>query len=191
MADIAVLSTMAQQTFYDTFTATCTEADMQDFLEEYFNEPRLAREISDENNFYFFAEVDGVPAGYLQFMEDYSGFELMKQWKALELKRIYVIHDFHGKGVAQQLMEFILEYAIQQQYEVVWLGVWEHNVRAQKFYEKYGFANSGHPHNFPIGNTPQTDLWFWKFLKKNKLFSLYLPKNLFTASTLLVTCNFS
>ena len=164
--DVAILSAMAKQIFYDTFTGTCTEADMQDFLEEYFNEPRLAREISDENNFYFFAEVNGVPAGYLQFMEDYSGFELMKQWKALELKRIYVVHDFHGKGVAQQLMEFILEYAIQQQYEVVWLGVWEHNVRAQKFYEKYGFANSGHPHNFPIGNTPQTDLWFWKFLEK-------------------------
>lgn len=164
--DIDTLAILARETFYVTFTGTCTEADMQGFLKEYFNVERLTKEVSDENNFYFFAEVDGVPAGYLQFMEDYSGFELMKQWKALELKRIYVIHDFHGKGVAQQLMEFILEYAIQQQYEVVWLGVWEHNVRAQKFYEKYGFANSGHPHNFPIGNTPQTDLWFWKFLKK-------------------------
>ncbi len=164
-ADTAILSGMAKETFYKTFTGTCTEEDMQGFLTEYFNEARLAEEIGNEDNFYFFAEVDGVPAGYLQFMEDYSGFDLIKQWKALELKRIYVIDDFHGKGVAQQLMKFILEYALQQQYEVVWLGVWEHNIKAQRFYEKYGFVNSGHPHNFPIGNTPQTDLWFWKFLE--------------------------
>ena len=164
-ADVAILSSIAKQSFYDAFTGTCTEADMQGFLDEYFNEARLAKEISDPDNFYFFAEADGIPVGYLQFMEDYSGFALMKQWKALELKRIYVLKEFHGKGIAQQLMELILEYAAQQQYEVVWLGVWEHNKRAQKFYEKYGFVNSGHPHDFPIGNTPQTDLWFWKFLK--------------------------
>ena len=163
-ADIAILSAMAKQTFYDTFTGTCTEADMQDFLEEYFNEPRLKKEISNDDNFYFFAEAGGVPVGYLQFMEDYNGLPLMQQWKALELKRIYVLTPFHGKGIAQQLMEFILNWARQQQYEVIWLGVWEHKLRAQKFYEKYGFVNSGHTHDFPIGNTPQTDIWLWKFL---------------------------
>ncbi|HNL66233.1 MAG TPA: GNAT family N-acetyltransferase, partial [Ferruginibacter sp.] len=85
-------------------------------------------------------------------------------WKALELKRIYVQKEFQGKGVAQALMDFILRYASDNGYEVVWLGVWEHNKKAQRFYEKYGFENSGHPHDFPIGSTPQTDFWFWKFL---------------------------
>jgi len=163
-ADAAQLSAIAKQTFYDTFTGTCTEADMQEFLEDYFNEPRLEKEISDSNNFYFFAEHDGKPIGYLQFMEDYSSLPLMKKWKALELKRIYVLKEFHGKGIAQQLMEFILSYAKEHGYEVVWLGVWEHNNRAQQFYKKYGFVDSGHTHDFPIGNTPQTDNWLWKFL---------------------------
>ena len=162
--DAAVLSAMAKQTFYDTFTGTCTEADMQGFLEQYFNENKLADEVSTPGNHYFFAEADGIPVGYLQFMEDYSGFPLMKKWKALELKRIYVIREFHGKGIARELMEFTLNYALENRYEVVWLGVWEHNLRAQKFYQKYGFENSGHTHYFPIGDTPQTDNWFWKFL---------------------------
>jgi GNAT superfamily N-acetyltransferase len=61
-------------------------------------------------------------------------------------------------------MDFIIDYALQHKFEVLWLGVWEHNFRAQKFYEKYGFVNSGHTHDFPIGSTPQTDFWFWKFL---------------------------
>ena len=162
--DVPILTRMARETFYDTFTGTCTEADMQEFLDQYFNEQKLGDEVSNPDNHYFFAEVDGTPAAYLQFMEDYNGFPLMKKWKALELKRIYVLKEFHGKGIAQQLMDFILAYAHENNYEVVWLGVWEQNLRAQKFYEKYGFVNSGHTHDFPIGNTPQTDNWFWKFL---------------------------
>jgi len=163
-ADVPVLTKIARQTFYDTFTGTCTEEDMQGFLDQYFNEQRLAAEIGNPDNRFLFAEIEGVPAGYLQFMEDYSGFPLMKKWKALELKRIYVLGEFQGKGVAQALMDFILTYAAENHYEVVWLGVWEHNLRAQRFYSKYGFINSGHTHDFPIGNTPQTDFWFWKFL---------------------------
>ena len=159
-----MLSVIAKQSFFDTFTGTCTEEDMKDFLEQYFNKAKLAAEISTENNFYFFAEADGVPVAYLQFMEDYSGLPIMKKWKALELKRLYVLKEFHGKGIAQQLMDFIISYAGEHQYEVVWLGVGEHNYRAQQFYKKYGFIGSGHTHDFPIGTTPQTDIWMWKFL---------------------------
>ena len=164
IADVAALSVLAKQTFYDTFTGTCTEEDMQSFLAQYFNEKQLGVELFNEDCFCFFAETDGMPVAYLQFMEDYSGFPLMKKWKALELKRIYILKEFQGKGIAQKLMDHILEFAHEKHYKVVWLGVWEHNIRAQKFYEKYGFVNSGYTHDFPIGETPQTDNWFWKFL---------------------------
>lgn len=162
--DVPVLSVMAKQTFYDTFTGTCTEEDMQNFLDNFFNEEQLTKEVSDENDLYYFAEVEGRPVGYLQFMEDYGGFPLIKKWKALELKRIYVLKEYQGKGIAQQLMDFIIEQARQGAYEVIWLGVWENNHRAKQFYKKYGFEESGHTHDFPIGNTPQTDQWLWKFL---------------------------
>ena len=163
--DVRTLSAIAKQSFYDTFTGTCTEGDMQGFLEDYFNETQLAKEISNENDHCYFAEADGVPVAYTRFMEDYSGLPLMQQWKAMELKRIYVLKEYHSKGIAQQLMDFIIDFAVKEKYEVIWLGVWEHNLRAQRFYEKYGFVNSGHTHDFPIGSTPQTDFWFWKFLK--------------------------
>ncbi|MGC4101859.1 N-acetyltransferase family protein [Ferruginibacter sp.] len=164
--DVITLSTIARQTFYDTFTGTCTEEDMENFLEEYFNEEQVARELSNPDDQFYFAEVDGEPAGYLRYMEDYRNFPLMKQWKAMELKRIYILKEFHGKGIAQKLMDFLIDVCTKNKYEVIWLGVWEHNLRAQKFYEKYGFVSSGHTHDFPIGNTPQTDIWFWKFLQK-------------------------
>src|SRR5687767_3508845 len=162
--DAEILSEIANRTFYDTFTGTCTEADMQGFLEAYFNLEQVKKELSNEDDMFYLAECGGKVVGYHRFMEDYSSLPLMKQWKALELKRIYVEKEFHGIGVAQALMELVLTYAADHKYEVVWLGVWEHNKKAQRFYEKYGFVNSGHTHDFPIGNTPQTDWWFWKFL---------------------------
>lgn len=164
IADVDVLTEIARQTFYDTFTGTCTDADMQSFLDQYYNRVQLGAELSNPETWCFFAETSGKPVAYLQFMEDYRNFPLMKKWKALELKRIYVRKEYHGQGIAQKLMDHILTHAAQQNYEVVWLGVWEHNVRAQKFYEKYGFVKSGHTHDFPIGNTAQTDIWLWKFL---------------------------
>ncbi len=163
-ADAETLSAISTQTFYDTFTGTCTDEDMQSFLQVYFNLKQVQAELNNENDFYYLAEIEGRAAGYFRFMEDYANFPVMLQWKALELKRFYVIKEFQGKGVAQQLMDYTLQYAKENNYPVVWLGVWEHNLRAQKFYEKYGFVNSGHTHDFPIGNTPQTDCWYWKFL---------------------------
>ncbi len=162
--DVAELSVLARQTFYDTFTGTCTDSDMQSFLDQYYSKEQLGKELVDENMYCFFAEHDGMPVAYLQFKEEYKNFPEIKKWKALELKRIYVLKELQGKGIAQKLMDFLLDFALEKKYEVVWLGVWEHNVRAQKFYEKYGFLDSGYTHDFPIGSTPQTDKWLWKFL---------------------------
>ena len=162
--DIPVLSRIARQSFYDTFTGTCTEADMQGFLDTYFTEKKLSAELEEKGSHYLFAEADGHPVGYMQFMEDYRSFPFMKKWKALELKRIYVLKEYHGLKIAQTMMDHLLSFAQDNQYEVIWLGVWEHNLRAQQFYAKYGFLFSGHTHDFPIGNTPQTDHWLWKFL---------------------------
>ena len=164
IADVAALAVIARQTFYDTFTGTCTDEDMQSFLDEHYNEEQLGNELLDEETFCFFAEAGGAPVAYLHFKEDYKNFPTIKKWKALELKRIYVLKEFHGKGIAQKLMDYFLNFAAEKKYEAVWLGVWEHNIRAQKFYEKFGFVNSGYTHDFPIGNTPQTDVWLWKFL---------------------------
>ena len=57
-------------------------------------------------------------------------------------------------------------FAAEKNYEVLWLGVWEHNYNAQSFYKKWGFIDTCDSHPFPIGNTPQTDNWMIKFIEK-------------------------
>lgn len=162
--DAEILSNLASKTFYDTFKGTCSEEDMVDFLHEYYNLNQVKLELSNADDYFYFAEVDGVPVGYIRIMGGNTGFDGLQKFNALELKRLYILNEFHGKGVAQFLMNFVFDYANEKKYEVVWLGVWEFNFRAQNFYKKIGFNDTGFKHPFPIGNTPQTDLWYWKLL---------------------------
>jgi diamine N-acetyltransferase len=163
-SELSGLAKMAKQTFYDTFVDTCAAEDMVHFLQENYSEATLLQELNKINYHYFFAKVNNEPVGYLLFAEDYTHWSQTKRYKALELKRIYILKEYQGKGVAQVLMDFYLNFATTNKYEVVWLGVWEHNEKAKAFYAKYGFVDSGYTHDFPIGNTPQTDVWLWKFL---------------------------
>ncbi len=164
LKDVPALSFIAKKTFYDTFTGTCTEDDMADFLEKYYNENTLAEEVADSAMEYFFAEIEDEIVGYILFSDGAENFAEIQGSTALELKRLYVLEAFHGKGIAQQMMQFFLDHGKSQGYDNAFLGVWEHNIRAQKFYSKFGFVKTSHTHDFPIGNTPQTDVYMWKSL---------------------------
>ena len=163
--DVPALSIISKKTFYDTFTGTCTPEDMEDFLKKYYNEKTLLHEVTETGIEYYFGEVAGEPVGYLSFKEECPEFEEIKGKKALELKRFYVSKEYHGKGAAQKMISFFTERAIEEDYDVVFLGVWEFNYRAQKFYSKHDFVLTNHKHDFPIGNTPQTDVYMIKYLK--------------------------
>ena len=162
LEDVPALSFLAKKTFYDTFTGTCTEDDMSDFLETFYNKNTLAEEVSNSSFQYFFAELGEEIVGYILFSDGEVSFDEIKGSTALELKRLYILNEYHGKGIAHDVMNFFLDYAIAQGYDVAFLGVWEHNLKAQKFYQKHGFIMSEHTHYFPIGKTPQTDVYMWK-----------------------------
>jgi diamine N-acetyltransferase len=164
LVDVPVLSILAKKTFYDSFTGTCTPADMDDFLERYYNENILAAEIKDDTMCYFFAEIDGAVAGYILFKENNPNFEETKNKKTIELKRLYVLSNYHGKEVAQKMMDYFLDYCEKGNYEIAFLGVWEYNCRAQYFYAKYSFKPTLHKHDFPIGLTSQQDIYLIKNL---------------------------
>ena len=163
LKDVPTLSLLARKTFYDTFTGTCTPADMQSFLDFYYNENALAIEVENSSYQYFFALLDEEIVGYLLFAENNEEFTSHNK-KALELKRFYVVESLHGKGIAQKMMRHYLDYAIVEKYELAFLGVWEYNYKAQNFYSKYGFAKTNHTHSFPVGDTPQLDVYMVKEL---------------------------
>lgn len=165
--DAALISHLSTITFADTFTGTCTEDDMKYFIENTFSIKRVLPELKDENDFYFIAYYNDVAAGYIRLKEDYTDYPAIKKYNAIELKRIYVLKEYQSQKIGTALMQFAVNFAVENNYEALWLGVWEHNEKAKTFYKKWGFMDTGETHNFPIGNTPQTDIWLIKFIKKN------------------------
>ncbi len=163
--DVQLLQSIGIETFVDTFGGTCTKEDLKSVLEKYFNTTQCETELLDERDNFFFLEEDGICKGYMRINEknEYP-FEELKQYKCLELVRIYVLKSFHGTDVAGRLMQFAFDFAQKNHYDKMYLSVWEYNFRARGFYEKMGFVNSGIKNDFPLGSTPQTDFWFVKDL---------------------------
>ncbi|MDQ1553855.1 MAG: diamine N-acetyltransferase, partial [Microbacteriaceae bacterium] len=60
-----------------------------------------------------------------------------------ELSKVYVLEGHHGAGVAGALMTESLNVASGRKVAGVWLGVNQHNARANRFYDKSGFATVG------------------------------------------------
>jgi len=156
LEEITQLQEIGRQTFQETFSESNSEENMISYLEEGFSDEKLTAELTDENSEFYFAIFDNEVIGYLKINFGASQTEL-KDNKALEIERIYVSKEFHGKSVGQLLYTKAIEIAKEQNSEYVWLGVWEENHRAIQFYKKNGFVEFD-KHIFKLGNDKQTDI---------------------------------
>ncbi|MFT4024073.1 MAG: GNAT family N-acetyltransferase [Flavihumibacter sp.] len=154
--DLDRLRAIGIQTFTETFAAINTAENMRKYLAESFSMEKLAAELNDKNAFFFLAVVGDVPVGYLKLNTGASQTEL-KEERGMEIERIYVSKAFHGKKVGQLLYDKAIETAGAGNLEYVWLGVWEKNFRAIRFYEKNGFRPFD-KHMFYLGDDAQTDI---------------------------------
>ena len=154
--DIAQLQKIGKQTFIETFSEANSEENMKNYLQEGFSIEKLTNEINNKNSEFYFATFNNEIIGYLKLNFGDSQTEL-KDHKALEIERIYVSKEFHGKKVGQFLYDKAIQIAKQKNAEYVWLGVWEENLRAISFYKKNGFVEFDQ-HIFKLGNDEQTDI---------------------------------
>jgi len=154
--DLEALQKIGRQTFQETFSESNSEENMNSYLEEGFSMKKLSAELNDENSEFYFAKVDDQVIGYLKLNFGESQTEL-KDAKSLEIERIYVPKEYHGKRVGQLLYDKAIQVAKQKKAEYVWLGVWEENPRAISFYKKNGFVEFD-KHIFKLGDDEQTDI---------------------------------
>lgn len=154
--EISQLQTIGRQTFAETFSSGNTEENMKEYLDKGFATGKLQIELSDKSSEFYFALLNDKVIGYLKLNFGQSQTEI-RDGDALEIERIYVLKEFHGEKVGQALYEKAIEIAKQKSVGYVWLGVWEENSRAIRFYEKNGFT-AFDKHIFKLGNDEQTDI---------------------------------
>lgn len=161
--DVDILQKIGKLTFSETFSSDNSEENLRSYLQTAFSTEKVAIELSDENAEFYFAEFENEIIGYLKVNYGDSQTEI-KSEKALEIERIYVLKEFHGKKVGQILYEKAIELAKEINADFVWLGVWEQNPRAIRFYEKNRFK-AFDKHIFKLGNDEQIDIMMKLTLK--------------------------
>lgn len=155
-ADAKVLCQFAESTFRATYGAMNTAGHMATHCRNSFGEQIQATEISNPDMATLLCEDKGALIGYAQLLWGEAP-EFISCENPGEIHRLYVGDDWHGKGIAQALMDACIDKMKLRGSDVIWLGVWERNPRALAFYKKRGFIEVGE-HIFSFGGDPQRDI---------------------------------
>jgi diamine N-acetyltransferase len=160
--DLVTLREISRRTFLESFAALNTEENMRYFLERHYSEEKLSDEIRNPDSLFFFAKNRNSVIGYLKINR--SGAQtVLPNDDGLEIERIYIDEAFKGLGIGKLFIDNAIESAKKFKAAYIWLGVWEHNEHAIRFYEKNGFISYS-SHIFKLGDDDQVDLLMRKIL---------------------------
>ena len=154
-ADAAPLADLGRRTFIDAFAADNTPEDLAAFLAAAYSEAIQARELSDPALHYLVAERDGELVAF-SLLRSGKPCPFTSDPEPMEVQRFYVDSRCHGTGLAQALMATTVAEARARGARTLFLGVFEKNVRAIRFYGAQGFVQAG-TQIFTVGTDDQTD----------------------------------
>ncbi len=154
--DARPLSLLAERTFRGAFSVVNTTQNMDMHCRGSYSEDFQTMEIVNPDMVTLLAEHEDELVGFAQLRWNKAP-DCIRGNLPGEIQRMYVASDWHGKGVAQGLMDTCIEEIKARGSDVVWLGVWERNARAIAFYKKFGFVERG-DHVFLLGRDPQRDI---------------------------------
>jgi diamine N-acetyltransferase len=155
-SDAAPLSELARRTFVEAFGDANDPEDLAAFLAATYSAEIQRQELVDPERRCLVAESEGVLTAFA-LMRLGHRLPCISDPTAVELQRFYVDRTAHGTGLAQRLMQAVFTSAREHGAHSVWLGVWEQNPRALRFYAAQGFTQVG-SHVFRVGRDDQTDL---------------------------------
>jgi ribosomal protein S18 acetylase RimI-like enzyme len=154
--EINELQKFSKETFVEAFSNQNSEENMRKYLDENLSIQQLINELTNSESLFYFARMDEKIIGYLKvnFGKAQTDF---KEDDSIEIERVYVLEEFQGKNVGQNLLNKAIEICIEKNAQSLWLGVWEKNYKAIRFYQKNGFVEFGN-HPFILGDDIQTDI---------------------------------
>lgn len=142
VADGAALNAMAVESFTETFAAEYRREDFDEYVGRAYGPEGLVRDLADPAIRFRVAEDGGRIVGYAKL----SAMTLPHPEAAAgarELRQLYVLSGWHGKGIAQVLMDWTIAEARAAGAPELYLAVFEFNHRARAFYAHYGFVDVG------------------------------------------------
>ena len=154
-AHFEMLAALGRKAFYEAFSEHNDPADMQAYLDLAFNPETIKKQLEDPAVIYMVAYWKDLPVGYAKLKKSEAPEALVGK-SSIQLERIYALQEFVGKKVGKALMEACIRMSQADNYEAMWLGVWQQNERAISFYKKWGFTIIG-TKQFIIGKDVNDD----------------------------------
>ena len=162
-SEVDDLQRLALKIFYDSFAALNTPENMSAYTDMAYNRDQLQEEINDLQSEHYFLCDGEKKIGFLKLNTAEVQSDI-KDPESLEIQRIYIDQDYQGRGLGAHLLEFAIERAKALHLKYIWLGVWEKNQDAIRFYKCHGYEIFG-SHPFVMGDEDQTDILMRKDLK--------------------------
>ena len=153
--DAGLIHSLGITTFLDTFAADNSQENMEYYLQHSFSPELVKSQLSEPDFVFLLASVDCTPTAYMQINTGKAQTEQFGD-TSMEIERLYVLSDFKRQGLGTLLIDRAFKRARNQSLSKIWLGVWEHNEPAQRFYQAMGFKRTGE-HTFTLGEDLQTD----------------------------------
>jgi ribosomal protein S18 acetylase RimI-like enzyme len=160
--EASTLLQLGRQTFFEAFAAINHPEDMEAYAAANFTFQKTISELTTIGSTFYFAVADNHIVGYLKLNTGSAQTE-SQQNETLEVERIYILSKYQGKKFGEQLLNYAISIAKQANYKHIWLGVWENNHNAIRFYNRHGFNTFG-SHYFMLGNDKQVDILMRKEL---------------------------
>ncbi len=140
--DAAVISQIGAKTFIDTYETDGYNAELRTYIDQYFTENNMLKILRTKQSTVFMIEVNTESVGYCRLTNEQS-LECVNTQSPLEIEKFYIDRQWHGKGLAQELMVYCEDFARSNDFTGLWLTVWKYNARAIAFYKKLGFKDIG------------------------------------------------
>ena len=153
--DAGLIADLGYRTFKASFWADNRPEDMEQYLSQNFSKARIESQLAEPDSIFFLACEKGKEIGYIMLRTAETP-DSVTGTKPVELVRIYIEESIIGKGYGSAIMQSCLEAAKSDGHRTIWLGVWEKNLRAIRFYEKWGFKKVG-TQKFVLGSDVQND----------------------------------
>jgi diamine N-acetyltransferase len=153
--DAPALSQLGADTFTETFGHLYQPADLAAFLTTH-GEDHWRQELADPEFSVPIAEDENCAAvGYAKLGPPHLPFE--PRGTAIELRQFYLLEPFQGQGLADQMMQWVVDEAERRGGDDLYLSVFVDNDRARKFYERWGFVAEGR-YAFMVGSHADEDV---------------------------------
>jgi ribosomal protein S18 acetylase RimI-like enzyme len=155
-ADAEALAGLFRRSFVETFGPLYRREDLDAFLAQLSDEAWRG-ELADPAIAVRIAEAEGAAIGFAKIGP--LALPAESRGPAAELRQLYLLKPFQGRGVAHELMDWALTEAGRRGAGEMFLSVYSGNYRAKSFYRRYGFSYVA-PYLFMVGEQADEDeIW--------------------------------